>query len=111
MQIFEAVLENRPFILNVYRSVSREQIESYLFQLTRSLIRDVVEEKAAGTGLSEEEKTFIADFYKYSFVGVMLDWVRTGMKEDYGEIVDRISTVMKGNITNSIQNFLSKAGG
>lgn len=110
-QIFEAVLENRPFILNVYRSVSREQIESYLFQLTRSLIRDVVEEKAAGTGLSEEEKTFIADFYKYSFVGVMLDWVRTGMKEDYGEIVDRISTVMKGNITNSIQNFLSKAGG
>ena len=111
LQIFEAVLENRPFILNVYRSVSREQIESYLFQLTRSLIRDVVEEKAAGTGLSEEEKTFIADFYKYSFVGVMLDWVRTGMKEDYGEIVDRISTVMKGNITNSIQNFLSKAGG
>ena len=111
LQIFEAVLENRPFILNVYRSVSREQIESYLFQLTRSLIRDVVEEKAAGTGLSEEEKTFIADFYKYSFVGVMLDWVRTGMKEDYGEIVDRISTVMRGNITNSIQNFLSKAGG
>ena len=111
LQIFEAVLENRPFILNVYRSVSREQIESYLFQLTRSLIRDVVEEKAAGTGLSEEEKTFIADFYKYSFVGDMLDWVRTGMKEDYGEIVDRISTVMKGNITNSIQNFLSKAGG
>ena len=111
LQIFEAVLENRPFILNVYRSVSREQIESYLFQLTRSLIRDVVEEKAAGTGLSEEEKTFIADFYKYSFVGVMLDWVRTGMKEDYGEIVDRISTVMKGNITNSIQNFLSTAGG
>ena len=111
LQIFEAVLENRPFILNVYRSVCWEQIESYLFQLTRSLIRDVVEEKAAGTGLSEEEKTFIADFYKYSFVGVMLDWVRTGMKEDYGEIVDRISTVMKGNITNSIQNFLSKAGG
>ena len=38
-QIFEAVLENKPFILNVYRSVSREQIENYLFQLTRALIR------------------------------------------------------------------------
>ena len=104
-QIFEAVLENKPFILNVYRSVSREQIENYLFQLTRALIRGVVEEKAAGTGISEEEKSFIADFYKYSFVGVMLDWVRTGMKEDYQEITERISTVMKGNITNSIRNF------
>lgn len=110
-QIFEAVLENKPFILNVYRSVSREQIENYLFQLTRALIRGVVEEKAVGTGLSEEEKEFIADFYKYSFVGVMLDWVRTGMKEDYQEITDRISIVMKGNITNSIRNFLSDEGG
>ena len=104
-QIFEAVLENKPFILNVYRSVSREQIENYLFQLTRALIRGVVEEKAAGIDISEEEKSFIADFYKYSFVGVMLDWVRTGMKEDYREITERISTVMKGNITNSIRNF------
>ena len=110
-QIFEAVLENKAFVLNAFRCISRDQMERFLFQLTYGLLRDVVEEKAAGTGLSEEEKTFIADFYKYSFVGVMLDWVRTGMKEDYGEIVDRISTVMKGNITNSIQNFLSKAGG
>ena len=30
-QIFEAVLENKPFIMNVYHSVSREQIENYLF--------------------------------------------------------------------------------
>ncbi|HJC56406.1 MAG TPA: TetR family transcriptional regulator C-terminal domain-containing protein [Candidatus Eisenbergiella intestinipullorum] len=108
-QIFEAVLANRPFILNVYRSVSREQIENYLFQLTRALIRGVVEENADAERLTEEEKTFIADFYKYSFVGVMLDWVRTGMREDYHEITERISTVMRGNIANSIRNFLSDA--
>ena len=27
LQIFEAVLENKPFIMNVYNSVSREQVE------------------------------------------------------------------------------------
>ena len=31
-QIFKAVLENKPFIMNVYRSVSKEQIESYLYK-------------------------------------------------------------------------------
>ena len=31
MQIFEAVMENKPFILNVYHALSRDQIESYLF--------------------------------------------------------------------------------
>ena len=70
-QIFEAVLENKPFIMNVYHSVSREQIENYLFQLTYGLLKDVVEEKAAGKEIAEEDKVFIAEFYKYGFVG---DW-------------------------------------
>ena len=30
-QVFEAVLENKPFILNIYRCVSREKIENYLY--------------------------------------------------------------------------------
>ena len=105
LQIFDAVMENKPFILNVYRCVGRVQIENYLFKLTYALIADVVREQAEGTGLSEDATKFIADFYKYSFVGVMLDWIKQGMKADYDELVDHISTTMHGNIFNSIQNF------
>lgn len=108
LQVFEAVLENKPFILNVYHCISREQIENYLFKLTYDLIMGVVEEKAKGTKISEEEKKFIADFYKYSFVGVMLDWIKQGMKEDYQEIAENICTTLKGNIANSIHNFTER---
>ena len=80
-QIFEAVLENKPFIMNVYRSVSKEQIENYLYKLTYDLIEGVVEEQSQGSSLSEEDKRFIADFYKYGFVGVMLDWIKDGMQK------------------------------
>ena len=48
LQIFEAVQENKPFILNVYRSVSREQVENYLYKLTYDLLEGVVEEQARG---------------------------------------------------------------
>ena len=34
LQIFEVVYENKPFIMNAYRCISREQIENFLFQLT-----------------------------------------------------------------------------
>lgn len=104
-QIFEAVIENKPFIMNVYRTISREQIESYLFKLTHSLLIDVVEEKSVDLKITEEEKAFIADFYKYGFVGIMLDWIKDGMKEDYGDITEKLSTTLRGNITNSIRNF------
>ena len=71
LQVFEAVMENKPFIMNVYHSLSREQIESYLFRLTHDLIMGVVNEKSQGMQLSDTDKNFIADFYKYSFVGIM----------------------------------------
>ena len=105
LQIFEAVYENKPFILNAYRCISRDQIESFLFHLTSDLIMEVVEEKAAGTEVSEEDRRFIADFYKYSFVGIMLDWIKQGMKDDYNMIAEKISITAHGSITNSIHNF------
>ena len=105
LQIFEAVYENKPFIMNVYRSVEKERIERFLNQLTSGLIRGVVDEKAEGIDIPEEKLQFIADFYTYSFVGIMLDWIQQGMKADYKQIVEDIAATMKGNISNSIHNF------
>lgn len=105
LQIFEAVLENKPFISNVYRSVSREQVENYLYHLTYGLLEDVVEEKSKDVSISKEDKRFIADFYKYGFVGVMLDWIGKGMSEDPSVIVEKMSRTLRGNVANSVRNF------
>ncbi len=104
-QIFEAVMENKTFILNVYRAIDRDKIESYLHELTYQLIVDVVEEKCKDIDLPQADKVFIAGFYKYGFVGVMLDWIERGMKDDYGKIVELMSVTLRGSITNSIHNF------
>lgn len=104
-QIFEAVLENKPFIMNVYRTVERHKLENYLYKLTYQLLSDVVDEKCVHSNVAEEDKGFIAGFYKYGFVGVMLDWIDRGMKDDYRVIVRKISTMLYGNIENSLHNF------
>ncbi len=104
-QVFEAVLENKPFIMNVYRNVDRERMENYLFKLTYDLIAGVVEEKSKGLNLSGEDKKFIANFYKYGFVGIMLEWIQAGMKEDIEELVNKMSLTLHNTVSTSIQNF------
>uniref|UniRef100_UPI003FF0982C TetR/AcrR family transcriptional regulator n=1 Tax=Candidatus Fimivicinus sp. TaxID=3056640 RepID=UPI003FF0982C len=99
LNIFNAVLENKPFIMNVYHSVSREQVELYLYKLTYDLLIGVVEEKAADMVVRDEDKKFIADFYKYAFVGIMLNWIKNGMKDDPQKIVDHLSILIHGDIT------------
>lgn len=103
--VFDAVLENKEFITNVCRSVGRERVERYLYQFTYDIVREVVEEKCRETGLTEKHKDSITDFYKYGFVGTMVDWIDHGMKEDYEEIVENLSVMLNGNIDHSIRNF------
>lgn len=104
-QIFEAVLENKTFIQNINGVIGREKIENYLYKLTYELIAGVVKEKCDKIAIKEEDKDFIAQFYKYGFVGVMLEWIDKGMKDDYKMIVEKMSVTLHGNIANSIHNF------
>ncbi len=103
--IFVEVSNNRPFVMNVYNSISREHIENYLYKLTYQLLIDVVEEKAKGINVREKDKHFIADFYKYSFVGLVLNWIKNDMKEDPKEIIENLNMLMQGNILNALENY------
>lgn len=105
LQIFEAVQENKVFILNVYRSISREQVENYLYKLTYQLLIGVVHEQAEGMSVREEDQDFIATVYKYAFVGLMLDWIKNDMKADPAVIVDRLAAVIHGNVAAALERL------
>jgi hypothetical protein len=101
------VLDNRPLILNAYHSISREQVERYLYRLTYNLLIGVVEEKAKGMSVREEDKQFIADFYKFAFVGIMLDWIKSDMKEDPQQIIYKLNTLIKGSFRKALEDYQS----
>ena len=105
LQIFEAVQENKPFILNVYRCVHREQVEKYLQPLVDRLLLGVLEEEAKGLAVRDEDKQFIAQVYSYIFIGLMLDWIKDGMREDPRPIVGRLARLIKGSMSEALSRF------
>ena len=110
LQVLEYIRDNRALVRNTYRSVSRELLEGYLYRVTYQLMRDVVEERAAETQVPEEDRAFLAHFYKYAFVGVMLDWVRRGMREPPEAVVGRVSRMTRGQLLSAIQNMEAGPG-
>lgn len=105
LQILEAVQANKPFIMNVYHCVHREQVELYLRPLVEDLILNVVNEEAEGLNVRDEDKTFIVQAYSYIFIGIMLDWIKEDMKEYPQEIVERLNKLIKGSIRASLTRF------
>ena len=105
LQIFEAVLENKPFVMNVYRCVHKEQTERYLKPLVDNLLLGVINEESEGLNVREEDKEFIAQVYSYIFIGLMLDWIKDDMKEDPESIVHRLAVLIKDSVPSALKRF------
>ena len=105
LNIFEAVLANKPFVMNVYRCVDRAQVEKYLKPLTDNLLMGVIDERAEGITVREEDKEFIARVYSYVFIGIMLDWIKDDMKADPKLIVDKLAILMKDSLADALRRF------
>jgi probable dihydroxyacetone kinase regulator len=103
--IFETALENKAFVTNAYHSLGRERTEKYLDEPVFDLTYGVVNEESKGMSVSEENKVFIAQFYKYALIGLVLDWVRNNMNEDYHLILAKMDTVLSGETKNALLKF------
>ena len=96
---------NKPFIMNVYRSISREKVENYLYRITYDLLIHVINEKAKGMNVRDEDKKFLANFYKYAFVGLVLDWIKHDMKDDPNIIVADLSVAIHGSVSAALERY------
>lgn len=107
LSIFLAVRKNHSFVFNVYNSMSREQMERSLTGPVTELLLSVLRETESSGRLSEEELIFIASFYSYAFIGIMLDWVGDGMEEEPAVMIKRIECVMSGSFEKAVDRFSS----
>lgn len=105
LHIFEYILENKAFVLPTYHSISREHLERYLYEETYQLLQDVIEEKAKDIPVRDKDKAFIANTYKFCFVGLVLEWLENGMKEDPHAIIERLSILLGGNLEEALEKF------
>ena len=103
LDILHQLQENKTLVLNVYRSVGREQVEQYLYKMLDPLLRIFVER--LNIPVKEEDKQFIIDFYKYGFVGLALEWIRRDMKTDPAIMAERLNTIMQGDLKRALQRF------
>ncbi len=104
-RIFHELQKDKCFIYNVYQYTDNQLMENYLYQRTADLLYGVIEEYAVGMQVTEEQKHFIADFYKYGFVGLVLKWVGDGMKDDPDELVHRLGVMLSGSFLRALMSF------
>lgn len=104
LSIFEIVKNDKVFIMNLYRHVPREYLYNYLYKMTYNHIYNALDAKSKDIIVRDEDKQFIANFYKYGFVGLMIEWIEHDMKEDPKQIVNRLDLLISGTAEKMLSN-------
>ncbi|MDD5937294.1 MAG: TetR/AcrR family transcriptional regulator C-terminal domain-containing protein [Clostridiales bacterium] len=97
-------LENKRAIYHIYNSLSREQLEQYLYNVTDSVMISFVESAAQGMDCNHNDVLMLANFYKHAMVGLVLDWLKNGMKEDPEYVINRLGVLLDGNVKIALAN-------
>ena len=105
-KIFQYVEMNRTFCINSFHSIGRDHLEDFLHTVTFDLLINVVEEIAEDKPISKEDKAFIAQFYTYGFVSLMLEWLKTGTKDNPELLIEKLSKLLDGDISRAIDKYI-----
>lgn len=104
--VFDAVLKEKAFFAKICSSVDWRKIEVYLTALAHSYIAKVIDKEAERLSLSlnEKKRDMVCDIYGYCMVGLLLNWISSGMKEDPQACVGRFYHTIKGTLEVSLRN-------
>jgi hypothetical protein len=83
--------------------VSRENLETYLYSVTGDVMLRVVHGLTADLDVREEDARLVADLYKFALVGMVLEWLENGMKEDPEGPIHRMGLLLEGNIRYTLE--------
>lgn len=96
------------FYVNTLKVSVEKDFREYLFRITVELFSDIIERIAVDTKMDEDKIKFIAEFYSYGIVGIVISWAQRGMKETPEYIIANFRNLVNGTERFAMTRYLMK---
>lgn len=94
--VIQYAQRNQNKILHIYRYVSRETFMDYLDRTVLHIMEDYFSGMDTAQAGEPENIAALTRFYKCAIVGLTLDWLEGGMREDLLALVQRLCSLLGG---------------
>lgn len=98
---------NSRSMLHVYNSSYWPETKTFFANLSNRMLYHVVEEciEKGGERLEEKNESFIINFYRHVFNGLMIDWIGEGMEEKPEILLKKLLIMITGSIPRAVATF------
>jgi probable dihydroxyacetone kinase regulator len=108
LQFLIKLKEEDYFYISTLKASVENEFREYLFKVTVELLCDIISGITANTGAGEKDIRFIAEFYSFGIVGVILSWAQHGMKETPEYITAQLKNLVYGTEKYATLRYQSK---
>ncbi len=103
MIALDFAIENKTAVYHIFNSANREMFEIYLERISEKAISDLVDKKAAEYNTSESNKQAIIQYYKCLTMGVVIDWLLSGMQYELQDKFRIICYLFEGAMEKALE--------
>lgn len=104
--IFKYVADNHAFCMNTFYSLGRDHLDKFLYNITFHLLIGVIDEISVELNIKKEQKNFVAEVYTFILIGLVVKWMKNGMKENPEDIIEKLNKLIEGEIKNGLQKYI-----
>lgn len=104
-RLMDNFLEERHFIINVYNSLNRKELEKYMRVFVKPAVTDIVNEIARNYDVSAEDIDFLTSTLTASLTGIVAEWIGGGMDPSYRLRLDKFFVLLDGMVEDILQKF------
>lgn len=109
LKIMGTAYEHKIAVIHLYNSVRREYLERCVYNVTGRMMRDYIRRLAESSPCNQEDIDLLASFYTNAVVGMVLDWIKEGMREDPEKTIRKTACLMKGTIDHALNNCIESS--
>jgi len=84
------------FYINTLKSSVQNEFQDYLFRVISELFCMIIDRIAVKAKIDVDEKRFIAEFYAFGMVGLVISWAKNGMKETPEYLTNQLKNLAYG---------------
>ena len=100
--------DNRAAMLHVHQSTKKTFFKNYLIRVSDKIIKEYIYQQAECLEVDESDINLLTVFYKHGLLGILKEWIDSGLQGGKEEVIDRMAFILEGNVRNSLRKISSK---
>lgn len=101
--LFEYVQSHKQVIMNMYNSTYRDNFEAYFMRITEKMFAALLTRLSLDNMTSEKNIRFITKYHTTALTGLLIRWLREGMKESPEKILPDLQIMLPSILKASIE--------